>query len=191
MELHNKVFWQLASFIQYHIYKILSYFNRQQYFIFISAVYYQNVYVEQNDETGEFVLNTHLHLLFNHMWLFCFHFHSQKLSIFLPSPHQPLNLLQYPETCFLALLRSQMLALKKIFLIVFFHLGFFALISFFFFLARPCGTQDLSSPTRDLLNQNPLQWKCRVSLAGSPGSPLDGQLYHVKQSTMYIEQIYF
>ena len=108
IELYNKLFWQLASFIQYHIYKILSCFYRQQNFIFISAVYYQNVYVEQNDETGEFLLNTHLHLLFNHIWLFCFHFHS-----FLPSPHQPLNLLEYHETCFLALLRSQMLALKK------------------------------------------------------------------------------
>lgn len=162
IELYNKLFWQLASFIQYHIYKILSCFYRQQNFIFISAVYYQNVYVEQNDETGEFLLNTHLHLLFNHMWLFCFHFHS-----FLPSPHQLLNLLEYRETCFLALLRSQMLALKKKKMIVFVHRGFFALI--FFFLAMPCGMQDLSSPKRDLLNQNPLQWKCRVSIAGSPG----------------------
>lgn len=65
----------------------------------------------------------------------------------------------------------------------------FALI--FFFLAMPCGMQDLSSPKRDLLNQNPYSGSVESQLLGPQGSPPDGWLYIVKQSTIYIEQIYF
>ena len=51
-------------------------------------------------------------------------------------------------------------------------------ILFFLFVcvSVPCGMWDLSSPTRDRIqNSSPLQWKRRVLTTGPPGKPLNSQ----------------